>query len=723
MKLFKSFITKTFVISVVFSLISFNLSLVKADGIDVTPPVIKSVSFTPKIARPGDVIEVTVEATDSESGFPNGPNVDCGDIRFQSKLHDNVSLTEYSREGLYYNPLTGRIHAKIIVPKNARNGDYYICVVLSDRFDNSIIETYPNKIITIISGSDDYAPPKIKSLTYYPNKVKPGDLVKITVTAEDKGSGIPNELEISQVDFLDVVAGKYALLNGYVPIILLYDDVKDVFEGSFTVSPMVHSGVYVPHVFISDKLGNRSDQAFPSQKITVTGGKMDTTPPFIKSITYSKKNLMPKDIVKISVLADDLESGILETFASISFSNKAHKGFKNPFLIQGAILSFDPKTKMFVGEFQVPVNIPSGEYMPEIYIQDNDLNYLSTYMEHDILNIGSFITYVNDPVPLNTKFDPLQGVKAISSYEGDISSKIECSGEIDTSIVGLNLFKYAIRGKDNDVYEDFRWVMVSDSVYTVVNGTLFTNQKIDIFVSEETGENLVLESGEFTQVVKDGSVSISEEGYYTVSIEDKTALKINTPDDPMCVTMPKYLASPGSSEGYKSLQGRLRICIEKTPPTINGLPYKSKIQGSVTPTTELPCTATLNGMLFKLGTTISSPGNYTLKVTDRAGNVQTAKFTLLSGSNNAPGNSISVQKHESTGEILIEAIENSSVASDSTDTISYDEIKESGSISMAERDNASTPKEGVNFIPLLVIAVMIGAVFAGVYYLKKKNKQ
>ena len=62
----------TLITFVLFTLIIFliNVIPVAAKGADVTPPVIQSVDLSVTTAKPGDLVEVIVRATDSESGFP-----------------------------------------------------------------------------------------------------------------------------------------------------------------------------------------------------------------------------------------------------------------------------------------------------------------------------------------------------------------------------------------------------------------------------------------------------------------------------------------------------------------------------------------------------------------------------------------------------------------------------------------------------------------------------
>lgn len=79
------------------------------------------------------------------------------------------------------------------------------------------------------------------------------------------------------------------------------------------------------------------------------------------------------------------------------------------------------------------------------------------------------------------------------------------------------------------------------------------------------------------------------------------------------------------------LQAQDSIVLDTTPPVIAGVANGGKYKVDVTPTfTDLTAmTATLNGNpFFTSGTTISQDGQYTLVVTDEAGNTTTVSFTI-----------------------------------------------------------------------------------------------
>ncbi|GKU78210.1 S-layer homology domain-containing protein [Paenibacillus sp. L3-i20] len=81
------------------------------------------------------------------------------------------------------------------------------------------------------------------------------------------------------------------------------------------------------------------------------------------------------------------------------------------------------------------------------------------------------------------------------------------------------------------------------------------------------------------------------------------------------------------SNGANSIEKSSSIVVDKTAPVVSGVTDGSFYNAIVNPTF-IEGTATLNGASYTSGTAISPDGNYTLIVTDDAGNATTIKFTI-----------------------------------------------------------------------------------------------
>lgn len=74
----------------------------------------------------------------------------------------------------------------------------------------------------------------------------------------------------------------------------------------------------------------------------------------------------------------------------------------------------------------------------------------------------------------------------------------------------------------------------------------------------------------------------------------------------------------------------VKFVIDKTKPTTNikEKTYKKKVKITFKDKTSGVKSATLNGKKIKSGKVVSKKGNYTLKITDKAGNVRAVKFSI-----------------------------------------------------------------------------------------------
>ncbi|MFA6736588.1 MAG: hypothetical protein WCR87_06690 [Saccharofermentanales bacterium] len=116
----------TLIVFVLFTLIIFliNVIPVAAKGADVTPPVIQSVDLSVTTAKPGDVVEVIVRATDSESGFPFVSTISSDSFAFINIQHPDVTFGETDTEILVYDSVAEVFRIRLTIPDNARNGEY-----------------------------------------------------------------------------------------------------------------------------------------------------------------------------------------------------------------------------------------------------------------------------------------------------------------------------------------------------------------------------------------------------------------------------------------------------------------------------------------------------------------------------------------------------------------------------------------------------------------------
>jgi hypothetical protein len=97
-------------------------------------------------------------------------------------------------------------------------------------------------------------------------------------------------------------------------------------------------------------------------------------------------------------------------------------------------------------------------------------------------------------------------------------------------------------------------------------------------------------------------VALKKDGTYTIRVETKDSVNVFT------------------------------VCRDTKRPTVsgvkNGETYKNSVKITFKDKTSGVASATLNGKVIKSGKKVTKSGNYTLKVTDRAGNTKIVKFKL-----------------------------------------------------------------------------------------------
>lgn len=120
----------------------------------------------------------------------------------------------------------------------------------------------------------------------------------------------------------------------------------------------------------------------------------------------------------------------------------------------------------------------------------------------------------------------------------------------------------------------------------------------------------------------------------TISFSDERGIKSATLDGKTVKSGTKVTSSGLHKLRVKDLAGNVTYVdffIDKKAPTVkgvaNGKTYYSAKKITFSDNGKIK-SATLNGKAIKSGKTVSNAGRYTLKVTDKAGNVKTVKFTM-----------------------------------------------------------------------------------------------
>ncbi|MDR7078865.1 chemotaxis protein CheY-P-specific phosphatase CheC [Neobacillus niacini] len=277
------------------------------EKIDITPPIIKSVTVDKKEVQPGEKVKVSFEAEDDKSEIQNLelyyriPN--------QSEKHVTASL----------NPSTGRYEAEITFGEFSQSGNWKISYIhISDVMGNeryllNQLFGYPGAEMMNLSGGDfhvtnineDVTVPDVISVEVNKNQFVPGDIATVELGVIDSQSGVA---------FVEVhFSGSN---SGYISEEAIYNSLTQKYEAKILIDQYTRPGTWsVDGIRVIDKEENQeylSSQEFDftSGKFTVVNENPDFMPPVFHAISVDKKEVQPGGEVTISLDVTDEQSSV-----------------------------------------------------------------------------------------------------------------------------------------------------------------------------------------------------------------------------------------------------------------------------------------------------------------------------------------------------------------------------------------------------------------------------
>jgi len=217
---------------------------------DTTPPTLNSVAINKIIGASGDTLTVTVNAQDDISGLESSMMI----------MYDPPAGTSSKTELLYLKS-NGTYSGNITIGANDALGLWKVRgIMLTDNAGNTIQvynkETYPHMPnITDLSGGNfeikgtlpDTEPPTLNSVTINKNIGTSGDILTVTVNAQDDISG----LESSMMIMYDPPAGTSSKTE------LLYLKSNGTYSGNITIGANDALGLWkVRGIMLTDNAGN-----------------------------------------------------------------------------------------------------------------------------------------------------------------------------------------------------------------------------------------------------------------------------------------------------------------------------------------------------------------------------------------------------------------------------------------------------------------------------------
>jgi hypothetical protein len=397
------------------------------ENIDIVPPTLNSVSVDKKEANPGEVVKVSVDASDDQSGV------------------DQVNIGLSGSEGGYlwgtaeYDEVTKKYEATFQITDTTKPGTWKISYInITDKAGNEI---YPEGEEFDFSGSEfkvinpnaDMTPPTVNSVTVDKTEAHPGDKVKVSLDVSDDKSGVESVyVEISGSN------------RGYFSKEAVLNSTTNKYEATFTIEETTRPGVWsISYIRIGDKennyktyWGEEEDLDLSPANFTVINENIDIVPPTLNSVSVDKKGAVPGEEVKVSVDASDDQSGIDQVYIGLSGSRGGN-------LSKKAVYNVD--TKLYEATFQITDTTKPGTWKIS-YINITDKAGNEIYPEGEEFDFsGSEFTVTNPNADMTP---PTVNSVTVDKTEAHPGDKVKVSLDVTDDKSGVEFVYVEMRGSN-----------------------------------------------------------------------------------------------------------------------------------------------------------------------------------------------------------------------------------------------------------------------------------
>jgi uncharacterized protein YjdB len=395
---------------------------------DTTKPILKGITVETQEVTIGDTVKISIDTEDAESGIKSVY------MSYQTPITER--LQGFS---LKYNAVTGKYETVIEITNQIESGTWKIySISITDNAENDL-RLYNKDFSSIgekadLSSGDfqvtgtteaDVTKPALNSIEVEPKEASVGDIVKISIAAEDKETGIKSVYMSYQTPITEK-------LQGYS---LKYNPETRKYETKIEITNQIENGLWkIYSISITDNaendlrlynkdfssIGEKADLSIGDFHVTGTTGA-DITKPALNRIEVEPREASVGDTVRISITAEDKETGIKSVYVS----------YQTPIAekLQGFTLKYNPETGKYETKIEITDQIENGLWkIYSISITDNAANDLRLYNkdfssigEKADLSDGEFA--VTDGViikPLNQRVVPKNETWTSETINGDV---------------------------------------------------------------------------------------------------------------------------------------------------------------------------------------------------------------------------------------------------------------------------------------------------------------
>lgn len=472
---------------------------VNAATVDITPPVLKSISFKEEKAyNPGEKVYLNIDANDDISGI-NSIYVGIRSLKLDNPGQGGISGTTAEVYNIDYEPY-------IILPYNLPSGTWLIDEIgLNDRSNNDSHYTCEQEFVDlntgyifldydlkfqVLQGNQDLIKPTLETLVIDKTEVNYGEYFKITAKVNDDNSGVKEVLlkfrgPNSDYDF-----------NTY-----LNEENEELFS-NMIASPFLSGKYNLYEVWLTDYAGNTvvygdSTSEYPDHNLqysisfTVNNSTGNSPDVKIVKINYQYKKLITPNIYKISLELDDNTSLIDSADIIIAQKKNNSKDF-NRF----------------------------SDYYFQAFLHKDENGLLSTYVDIDqFKNIGEYylaeIKIYNSSDSNNTIYTEINN--KLEYEKVDLFEIIENDTfDIITSTNDKDLIEKIINSTDNSkiAISSSNFPIIKKEVFEAIKGT---NKTIYI---EGAGIQWIFNGKDIVNP-KDINVNVTFNYLYNDDINDK----------------------------------------------------------------------------------------------------------------------------------------------------------------------------------------------------------
>lgn len=328
----------------------------EANHSDATPPNVTAIRFDPQKVSQGAKVSVHVKAADNLSGV----NSISGTVRSPSRTALlSFACQRSDRDESFVGTL--------VIPDRAEMGAWYLHRLrITDKVHNS--RTYSeksallrNSYFEVIGSDSDGVPPEVTAVYFNPVDVYGGEIVQVTVEAEDDKSGV------ARIHGVLLSPSKHARLS----FSCQNEGETNTFSGSLTLPEDAESGYWtLEYLRAIDEAKNTKTfyranypSMFENAGLNVYTSSADSEPPILDYLMIYPATVAYEETVEITVYASDDTSGISRVSGGLrSPSGKAHIPFS---------CVFDEENQKYAADVVIPTNAELGLWRVD-YIRMTD---------------------------------------------------------------------------------------------------------------------------------------------------------------------------------------------------------------------------------------------------------------------------------------------------------------------------------------------------------------